>query len=63
MAGASPGGAAVGESGLPARLVSIRGRPTWLIWLFLMWQATVLASAGALLLWQREPWTATGAHE
>jgi len=40
------------QTRLPARLASSRSRPSWLIWLYLVWQALVLLSAGVVLWWR-----------
>ena len=37
---------------LPTQLASSRSRPSWLIWLYLVWQALVLLSAGVVLWWR-----------
>ena len=40
-----------GDSSSPIAL--LRRKPTYLVWLYLIWQALVLATGGALLWWRR----------
>ncbi|MHB8465995.1 MAG: hypothetical protein ACYDH6_01310 [Acidimicrobiales bacterium] len=47
----APPAATAPSTGL--RLITTRGRPTALLWLYLLWQIIILANAGAVLWWRR----------
>jgi hypothetical protein len=56
---ALPAPAATAPQATALQLVSSRSRPTMLLWIYLLWQAIIIANAAAVLWWRRDQRIAT----